>query len=273
MMRRIPNKNAMSATSTLAMNGPMHKLGLRKNLADPAKDSVADASLHAERPQQAEFILVETNDEFPPLADESSMATFHRAGDALEMGDIDTALALSAEVIRSNPTYWLAQKTFLEAYALSANCDRAELMARTFDTIRGLENQRLGLLPEESIAKTTHPVSQAALAFEESRHWFNLGDDYESLSDGPDREANLRRAAACFRQSRALLDPGKRAKMISARLLREALVQHRLNAVQIATGLIEEACGIDPGYVVSFVRARPYMKPLLVYLRNRSQMP
>lgn len=251
----------------------MHKLGLRKNLADPAQDSVDDASLHEERPQQAEFILVERNVAYPPLADEDTMALHHYAADALEAGDIDTALSLSLQVREKYPTYWFNHRTVLEAYALSADCSREELMQLTLATIRGLENQRLGLLKDQELAPTSEPVPLEALAFEESRHWFNLGDDYETLSKANEPEVNLRRAASCFQQSRALLDPKTRTKMVVARLLREALVFDQLKEAKTARERVSAACNIDSAYVVSFVRARPYMKPLNSYLRERSNLP
>ncbi len=251
----------------------MHKLGLRKNLADPAQDSAEDASLHDERPQQAEFILVERNVAYPPLTDEQAMALHYKAADALEAGDIDTALSLSLGVKEKYPTYWFNHRTFLEAYALSVDCSREELMSLTLSTVRGLENQRLGLTPEAVLAPTTEDVPLEALAFEESRHWFNLGDDYETLAQTGDENTNLRRAASCFQQSRALLDPGTRSKMIVARLLREALVFHRLKEPNTVRERIAAATSADSAYVVSFVRARPYMKPLASYLRERSNMP
>jgi hypothetical protein len=264
----------MVASATVTMSRfRMHKLGLPKSLTDPAKDSVEDASLHAERPQQAEFILIERNASYPALVDESAMAMHLHAADALQAGDIDSALAYSAEVKSRHPTYWFNHRIFLEAAALSADTDRRALMAQTFETIRGLEAQRLGLMPEDRWALTAKEVPAEALAFEESRHWFNLGDDYESLYTETGDATLLERAAACFRQSRALLDPVARPEMVVARQLREALVRHTLKQPNEARRLIAEATGANSAYVVSFVRARPYMKPLLNYLKERSNLP
>ena len=250
----------------------MHKLGLRKNLVDPTQDSAEDASLHAERPQQAEFILVERNLNYPALVDEEAMALHCKAADALESGDIDTALALSLKVNEMYPTFWFNHRTFLEAYALSVDCDRHKLIEMTSETINGLRDQRLGRLPSERWAPTTEPVPVEALAFEESRHWFNLGDDYETLAATEQREKNLKQAASCFHESRLLLDPETKGKMVVARLLREALVFHNLEDQNAAIDLVDAACQKDSAYTVSFVRARPYMKPLASYLLNRRNM-